>query len=290
MDPKNPLRIPIFKGISLSAKGLLWSIVVVVVVAAGVYIAWGLTNDDDDTGQTVDPIDQGAPSETTDPAVRSSEDQTRKQDEEVSEAPTPTTTTAAPAEDQSDEEVSEAPTPTTTTAAPAEDQSDEEVSEAPTPTTTTAAPAEDQSDEEVSEAPTPTTTTAAPVEDQPDEEVSEAPTPTTTTAAPAENQPRPMNSDAWNMGYVLMDMIWDCQFDIQTGECGHIIDGWNAEKIAQEVEAFHGDTSIDCDYDLATESCRGWTDEDFEQFRNESLCGDWYHDVDDMLCYPTPQR
>ena len=65
MDPKKSLRIPILKGISLSLKGLLWSIVVVVVVAVGVYTDRELTNDDD-TEQTVEAIDQKAPSETTD--------------------------------------------------------------------------------------------------------------------------------------------------------------------------------------------------------------------------------
>ena len=163
------------------------------------------------------------------------------------------------------------------------DRQDGDDSEEPT-TTTTAAPAENQQEEEDSEEPT-TTTTAAPAENQQEEEDSEEPT-TTTTAAPAENQPRPMNSDAWNLGYVIMDMILDCRFDVQTGECEYIVDGWNAEKIAQELSAFWGNG---CDYDLATRSCRGWTYEDYDQSLNERLCGDWYHDVDDMLCHPTPQ-
>ena len=86
MDPKKPLSVPIFKGISLSLKGLLWSILMVI-VAAGVYTAWQLTNDDD-TGQTVETIDQKAPSETTDTTLRPTEDQTGNQEEdEVSDDP-----------------------------------------------------------------------------------------------------------------------------------------------------------------------------------------------------------
>ena len=347
-----------FKGISLSLKGALWTAAGIIIVAAGVYAAWQLTDDDaekeeqgvETTGQTVSEpeqvgTDQQVEEDSEVPATTTTtapvEDQPEEEDseepttttttapvedqpeEEDSEEPTTTTTTApvedqpeeedseepttttttAPVEDQQDEEDSEEPT-TTTTTTPAEDQQDEEDSEGTTTTTTTTpaedqqdeedsegtttttttTPAEDQQDEEDSEVPT-TTTTAAPAEDQQAEEDSEEPT-TTTTAAPAEDQPRPMNSGAWNLGYVLMDMLWDCQFEYQTGECEYIVDGWNAEKIAQEMEEFY---SNGCDYDLATESCRGWSHEDFEQSRNELLCGDWYHNRYDMLCYPTPQ-
>ena len=165
-----------FKGISLSLKGALWTAAGIIIVAAGVYAAWQLTDDD------AEKEEQGVEA-TGQPASEPEQVGTDQQVEDDSEVPT-TTTTAAPVEDQQVEDDSEEPT-TTTTAAPVEDQQEEEDIEVPT-TTTTTAPVEDQQVEEDPEEPT-TTTTTAPVEDQQEEEDIEVPT-TTTTTAPVEDQ------------------------------------------------------------------------------------------------------
>ncbi len=177
-----------FKGISLSLKGALWTAAGIIIVAAGVYAAWQLTDDDaekeeqgvETTGQTVSEPEQVG---------------TDQQEEEDSEGPT-TTTTTAPVEDQQEEEDSEGPA-TATTVAPVEDQQEEEDSEGPA-TATTVAPAEDQQVEDDAEEAPATATTAAPAEDQQVEDDAEEPLgtrspeegpeepPTTTTTVPVE--------------------------------------------------------------------------------------------------------
>ena len=276
-----------FKGISLSLKGALWTAAGIIIVAAGVYAAWQLTDDDaekeeqgvETTGQTVSEPEQVG---------------TDQQDEEDSEEPT-TTTTTAPVEDQPDEEDSEEPT-TTTTTAPVEDQPDEEDSEEPT-TTTTTAPVEDQPDEEDSEEPT-TTTTTAPVENQEEEEVSEDPvieeTPVSTEDQTGnqeeEDQVMHPNRDLAAQNAMLLARVMNCLFDIQTGECRYIIDGWDAEKIILEYEKLYG---YDCDPDPRTGYCRAWdswTPEMYEQRMSELVClQDWYFSRQDWLCHSTPQ-
>ena len=116
---------------------------------------------------------------------------------------------------------------------------------------------------------------------------------TVTSATPAEtpvateDQTMPIDGDAWEEGYVLLDIMSACQFDTQTGECRRIIDGWNADKLIQAAEDFWGNG---CDYEFATWSCRDWTDEDYLHSSNERYCPErWYFTVNDMLCHSTPQ-
>ena len=82
------------------------------------------------------------------------------------------------------------------------------------------------------------------------------------------------------MSYVLVA----CRFDIETGECGRIIDGWDAERIIQEVKAIYGP---DCSPNLSVGgACDGWDLERWLQRMSELACPEgWYFGDYDGLCH-----
>ena len=158
-----------------------------------------------------------------------------------------------------------------------------------------------QEEEEVSEDPvieeTPVSTEDQ-TGNQEEEEVSEDPvieeTPVSTEDQTGnqeeEDQVMHPNRDFVAQHAMLLARVMNCLFDIPTGECDYIIDGWDAEKIILEYEKLYG---YDCDPDPRTGYCRvwdSWTLEMYDQRMSELVClQDWYFSRQDWLCHSTPQ-
>ena len=103
------------------------------------------------------------------------------------------------------------------------------------------------------------------------------------TADQASSQTMPLNAEFMEWQRYIWEVQVDCQFDIQTGECRRIIDGWDAERIIQDTRAVFGP---DCNLNLALRACDGWDLERWLQRMSELACLEgWYFSDYDWLCH-----